>query len=755
MYYLQYCLADYSLLALIIKLLLLEVSESHYMEPFGRVPLLVVIILSLVLRTTHLVYMRIQSVAFPLNWMQGTIKKLRKGKNDNLRWKEIQVNEICVGDIIRMRYCDTSPVDLLVLDTSEQRYKENILKTNERKINGENKIKIKRAVRDLGLRSLSSVVAPKEYLIKLGKKLNGYIEYDPPSGNKTRFWGVFKLKNDPKVSELTEDNLLLAGSKLYSKEVIGMVMYTGDNCMIFQRNRFKKHELAQRRIKQAKIFVIINRLVLFCSAISVLLSIIFMLTMITDRDSLKMIRSIESVLIGFNNFKKFIAMLSFCLNLIPWPAKLLVEIACIIYTVRIKHFTIPGREKPVKAPTNPVEKSAASPEMSLKGTRLRSGSVSRRKSQHNLMHSPNSKTSDDSNLNTPRAKFRRKTSGRGLSITEIKPVTEPTSPGIRKMISKKSSNPKGKGSEKMSENEVEYFMTNYLNIMNHYVLPDLGIVDQVFFDKTDTLTQGSMRVAELTTYMKCYSLPQKDIQQMVGDCINNPDAFGYEDDAVKIVESENYSEKSQEYLSELEGRFNPEVLNEDSSLEPIIDARLFPNYGLMVGNPENDCQTGLKTMERSVSFNEATNSHRKGDESHRHGNPTIFGGYDGSRDSPRDYYEKNSEMKQLNALERKFKQSMAFRPPAPISQFQFKTSMSRVTAGYHRDTPPNEEDSGSQSEEEFIGENRINFRIEKRLTDKNFIYDLHLKKDHLIEMLNFLLICNEGSSVGLCYPERC
>lgn len=409
LHFLYYCLADYALIALIVKLIFLELSMAHYMEPLGRGPLLVFLGLFLSLRITHVVYMRYQWTNFPLNWLQGTIKKLRKGKKDSLRWKEILVKDIQVGDIVRMRYCDTSPIDLLILDTSEQRYKENILKTNERKITGQNKTIIKRAVRDLGLRSLNYVVAPKEYLSKLGKKLNGLIEYDPPSGDKNNFWGIFKLKNDPKVTQLTEENLLLAGSKLYSKEVIGMVLYTGDNCMIFQRNQFDKYESGMRRIKQARIFKIMNDIIFFCASLSLAISIIFLLTMLTDKDSYGMIRAIEKIMIGFNGFKKYLAILTFVLNLIPWPAKFLFEVGCIIYAIKIKNMENEGKEIVDLDQSNIIEKQSPNHEYNRQ-IKIRSGSGNRRKSNFQNP-SPNSKASDDTSPLSQRVNTRRKTSG--------------------------------------------------------------------------------------------------------------------------------------------------------------------------------------------------------------------------------------------------------------------------------------------------------------------------------------------------------
>jgi hypothetical protein len=342
------------------------------------------------------------------------------------------------------------------------------------------------------------------------------------------------------------------------------------------------------------------------------------------------------------------------------------------------------------------------------------------------------------------------TKGRGLNGTLINPLAEPQSPGIRKHTKSKTFSGDLKGGDKVGEQEIAIMMASHLNIINYAVLPDLGIVDQVFLDKTDTLTLGSMRVAELTSSMKCYALPQTQIDQLINECKANPDAFSYEDDAVKFMESENYSEKSQEYFKELEGEFYPQILNEDSSLEPIVDPKLFPDYRNLTTDKKKDSQPAARIVDSVFSFSESNSRllpFRRGDENNRMTNTFMMAGFEGSRDSPRDYYEKNSEMKQLNALERKFKQAMMIKPHAPPSNIGRRLSVTKPHAQPGIKSPENEEESGSQLEEEFIGENRINFRIEKKLTDKNFVFDLHSKKDHLLEMLNYLLICNEGSSV--------
>ena len=108
--------------------------------------------------------------------------------------------------------------------------------------------------------------------------------------------------------------------------------------------------------------------------------------------------------------------------------------------------------------------------------------------------------------------------------------------------------------------------------------------------------------------------------------------------------------------------------------------------------------------------------------------------------------ERNSEMKQLNALERKFRLEMLSKNGYVSTSNMRKTSVSKHVVPELR-SPADDEEMSSFHDEEYIGENKINFKIEKKLSEKNFIFDLHSKKDHLVQILNYLLMCNEGSSV--------
>ena len=144
------------------------------------------------------------------------------------------------GDIIMLRNETISPVDMLILCTSELLHSEMTLLTDERKITGRNKISVKNAIRNLTDQNIGNQntleLTSSGFLERFCKKMCGMIEYDAPGVSSTEISGSFKLKNDPKVSRFGNNNIMYCGSKLNSEAMIGMVLLTGKNTKIFKQN---------------------------------------------------------------------------------------------------------------------------------------------------------------------------------------------------------------------------------------------------------------------------------------------------------------------------------------------------------------------------------------------------------------------------------------------------------------------------------------------------------------------------------------
>lgn len=133
-------------------------------------------------------------------------------------WNRVPISDMNVGDIVKLSYCSVAPVDLLILDTSESSYNEKVLKTNERKISGQNYISIKRSIRNLNLGVSNENFNDPEYIVNLKRSLNGFVQYSSPQSKKEGLLGAFKLRNDPKVTRIRAENILFSGSKLFTTE---------------------------------------------------------------------------------------------------------------------------------------------------------------------------------------------------------------------------------------------------------------------------------------------------------------------------------------------------------------------------------------------------------------------------------------------------------------------------------------------------------------------------------------------------------
>ena len=170
----------------------------------------------------------------------------------------------------------------MLFTSPEKRHDENLVYCNERRINGINKIVVKKCLhltkfdfsaenehgikkgtlymRRTKLRTMKGIEGPGEsrstlppngvhkrmsinlqghssnQLKQYVKMLNANIEYDGAGPDMQGFSGTFKLSNDPRADQITYENMLFAGSKSYTAWCYGIVIFGGTNTKIMQRN---------------------------------------------------------------------------------------------------------------------------------------------------------------------------------------------------------------------------------------------------------------------------------------------------------------------------------------------------------------------------------------------------------------------------------------------------------------------------------------------------------------------------------------
>ena len=175
--------------------------------------------------------------------------------------KEVDSSELKVGDILQLKQGDICPCDLLILNTSDLLNNKYVCTVNSWSATGifGNETKYSLSV----TRPFGKLFSREEQILLALNRLSGTIEYWP-FGTDEEFKGTFKLKSDPKVEDISQQNLIRKGSLLYTNQVIGIILFCG-NGSLHSRNPFsymrKKTTTITRRIHWYSISAIVLNLI--------------------------------------------------------------------------------------------------------------------------------------------------------------------------------------------------------------------------------------------------------------------------------------------------------------------------------------------------------------------------------------------------------------------------------------------------------------------------------------------------------------
>jgi len=522
-----------------------------------------------------------------------------------------------------------------------------------------------------------------------------------------------------------------------------MVLYTGDNTKILQRNYVSQLKVDKPMFKKPKTLRYVNSMVLFFMVTSIAVSFILFIILLTEGDKLTKIEMIEKNIIGYSKLKKLLAILSSMLNLVPTCLIVVQDLFILLSALRLNYKMIDKKllfkEPEYQLITEQEQKITQLRQPRVGGRRAKSGSTVKSMGS-GVMKTPPPES--------PKLKDRKPTKG-SSDYTSPNRFESPRQSNIRRNTGKPAADSKDKGSTeilggKKDLNSDPILPPNFVSVSNYAVLPDLGNIDHVMFDKTDTLTSGKMKVAEISTYLQCYLVPSRDIEAMISECDVNPEAYSYEDEMAKVIESGDYSEKSQEYAAELEGEFNKEVVQEGSDVS-LLDLKLFPDY-TKLGREKRP-----EEMVSSVSLTKKTSpSDRTKVEDIRGVNSGFIHFLNSAMKDPP---EVSKELRQLNILEKKFRLAVGSNYPTTDKFNLRRTAMMLNGPRTREDT----KDLGSvgglhdsmvskvSSMDDSNQDLRIDFKVDKKLSEKNFIFDVNSRKDHLKDLLNLLMICIECS----------
>jgi magnesium-transporting ATPase (P-type) len=189
-----------------LKIMMLYLTKAIEYDILAIEVYVVLLALSIGLNILFYFYFYRQVRRMENEWNKDKIYKFGRSH----KWIEANVATLLVGDIIKLNSKHICPADVLLLDSSEVRMNEKIALVNERKIAGIHKMTRKFPIND-------KIIGEDNLHKELKNIMNGTIEYARPGLYAQDPIGTFKIKGDPKVRNITQDNIIYAGSKIASK----------------------------------------------------------------------------------------------------------------------------------------------------------------------------------------------------------------------------------------------------------------------------------------------------------------------------------------------------------------------------------------------------------------------------------------------------------------------------------------------------------------------------------------------------------
>ena len=580
----------------IIKLALLYLTGAQSYDMISGPVYVVSLVLSLSLSLFYHLYFYKNMRILESDGKKDTLFRLGK----NHKWVPASSTSIRVGDIVKIGIHNICPADILIIDSTEQRMNGKIVLVNERKITGINSITRKWPLSDKFLPGLESQAK------EIKNFLHGAIEYLDPSEPITDQVGYFKIKGDPKVKTITLENIVFTGSMLHTTGVTGMVLYTGRDTRIYQMNLKDRQFLGVRQHISTPISRYLTLITIFFLVLDFLGSyFLFLYFRKTGRSQTEILES-EEPLFGRGLFGKYLECLAIVGSLIPIYLGIMKQL-----TMFIKGYFIQKRTT-IELKTKSNRMSIVVPaEISMlrrKSFRLMGGlteqqsltPVQERKPLHE--RTPDAlvdyELQEEVQISSLNKNIRRTVTGRERTRVISNMQSHNISLGdkdkssIQGQESLKStlahngpnnimpSNEEHKQKPKKLETLLSYSSESYVHLSNFTSLSVLGRVDHVMLDKTETLTEANLELVYVSTWKHTYSINYETMSLVYEEFKKNPEAHKCEDSEEESPEFEDdfYSEKSQEFETELLGQYDEKLFGDDIALNKEVAKIRIPYY---------------------------------------------------------------------------------------------------------------------------------------------------------------------------------
>jgi magnesium-transporting ATPase (P-type) len=157
--------------------------------------------------------------------------KTKEKKDVSLLFKDVPGSDLKVGDIVQLTHGQVAPCDILLLNTSELHKNRYSCTVDTWFAAGTVRNEQKFALDTV--RPFSKLFSSINTTLQGMSRLTANIEYYPFSQNDD-FKGTFKLKSDPKVETLKNENLIRKGSTIHVAHVVGLVLYSGTSSLYYK-----------------------------------------------------------------------------------------------------------------------------------------------------------------------------------------------------------------------------------------------------------------------------------------------------------------------------------------------------------------------------------------------------------------------------------------------------------------------------------------------------------------------------------------
>jgi magnesium-transporting ATPase (P-type) len=184
---------------------------------------------------------------------------------------------LSVGDVVYLRQGDTVPADIVLLDSQQLKHRSAITYVTTQAITGCSKALLKKSAY---LTQLQYRGIQKNNWSHYRQILSGKLTYENSSKDDGQFQAYLKLVRDPKVEQLTIENLIPRGSVIKtSLWVFGMVVYAGEDTKIMQMRQSTTSN------KRPNFFSSLSqKMTIFCIVSNTILALLFVIVHINSPD---------------------------------------------------------------------------------------------------------------------------------------------------------------------------------------------------------------------------------------------------------------------------------------------------------------------------------------------------------------------------------------------------------------------------------------------------------------------------------------